>query len=261
MSNNPFGKISESEFLMLDLDRTLTDEEMSRAAGDIAAGKIAKGKDELKKNDYYNGLSDYVKGAIGGVLGAEVALDSVIFKTFMGKTVSELYANIRVHNILGFFKVSKQELQEASSSFVKKHEAKKARECLELIKKIGIAKKTVILTGSPSGFAESAARHFEVNYLVSPNKTKYNDDNTVKELEVGMRTPQQRLYIAKEKAKELNSDLQSWVYVTNNDDDTIFKGEVGLLVGYGDGKIKDHCDMHVKNWGDFESKLNEIYKG
>jgi phosphoserine phosphatase len=253
-------KLALSEMLMLDLDGTLLTTDCSRAAGNIAIMKMAKGKEEIKNKEYLDGLADYVKGAVGGAIGAEVAIDSVVFKPIMGETGSENYANTRLHNIMGFFKVNEGEIKEATRAFAAKNEATHSRECVELIKGTGNKKKTIMLTGSPSAFAEEAAKYFNVDYLECPNKTVYNEDRTVKGLYVGIKTPQQRLEIAKKKAKDMGSDLKKWIYVTNNDDDAIFRGEVMLLVGYGDGKIRDHCDLHVKDWVDFEGKMKEFYK-
>jgi phosphoserine phosphatase len=251
-------KIPESEVLMLDLDGTLMMVNTPLASGEIAAMKLAKGKKELEREDYAKGMDDYVKGAVGGAMGGEIALDSVVFKPFMGEMGSENYANTRLHNIMGFFKVNEKEIQEATASFVKKYESPGNRECVDIIRKTGKQKKTVILTGSPSAFAKVAADHFKPDYLVCPNETKYNEDRTVKGLDVKITTPQKRLEYAKAKAKELSSDLKRWIYVTNNDDDAIFQGEVMLLVGYGEGSIKNHCDLHVKNFIDFKEKINKF---
>jgi hypothetical protein len=255
----PIAKVSQLDKLMLDLDGTILVTELSRASDGIAKMKAKKGMEELKSGNLSEGVIDMIKGYVGGASGVMIGMEAFALKPFMGETSAENYANTTLHQIMSYFKVNRKEIEEAAENFLPAIESKRAKECIELIKKTGKPKKTILYTKSPSAFASVAAKHYRPDYLEVPNETQFNQDGTVKGLDSKVKRPQDIPAYLEEEAEKNHYELGDVIYVTNNDDDGILQGKVGLLVGYGNGKIKDNCDLWVKDWEDFESQLKAYY--
>ena len=205
-----------------------------------------------KSKDYKN----FLRGIYGGVY---VYLGTHFKKLLKDETEAENWGLKKLHNFLATSKIPKNTIQEVTLDYLRNNEIQGAKDSLKTLRNFGKNKKFLIVTRNASLFAEPVREYFEADDYVA-NKTIFRGE-FVDDVQISMKTPEERLKLTEEKTKKQGLDLKDCIFIGDSKPDLIFKPYVKIFMSSpkANNKVRICADVNIDNYRDFEKQLINSY--